>query len=120
MAKKKKKQTRKRRNDVKIDVFGKRTWLPIEHKIALKKIDNLILASDIDKKNPVKKYMISEYKRRLKLSLKNKKNRRLFNKLTRKKSKNINKMPIKRIERIYYTLLKGMKKKRKTKKSSKK
>ena len=106
-----KKYKRKTQQNEKTDVFGKRTWLPIQHKIALKKIDNLILASDLDKKNSVKKYMIIEYKRRLKLLLKKRKSRRLFNKMTRKRIKNINKMSIKRIEKIYYKLLKDEKKK---------
>ncbi len=106
-----KKYKRKTQKNEKTDVFGKRTWLPIQHKIALKKIDNLILASDLDKKHSSKKYMIREYKRRLKLLLKKRKSKRLFNKMTRKRIKNINKMSIKRIEKIYYKLLKNEKKK---------
>tara|TARA_Y100000591_G_C21637758_1_gene596187 strand:- start:109 stop:465 length:357 start_codon:yes stop_codon:yes gene_type:complete len=113
MVKKYRKKHKTRKKSEKTDVFGKRTWLPIEHKIALKKIDNLILASDMDNKNKVKRYMIMEYKRRLKLLLKPKKTRRLFNKLTKKKNKNIKKMSIKRVERLYYKLLKDQKKKTK-------
>jgi hypothetical protein len=111
MNKKNKKRTRKKAKNVKMDVFGKRTWLPIKQKIALKKIDNLILASDLDKKNEVKKYMIIEYKRRLKLLLKNKKSRRLFNKITKRGNKNIKRMSIKKVEKLYYKLLKDQKNK---------
>ena len=65
------------------------------------------------KSHPEKfKYASGEYKRRLLLQLKkDKSSRRLFQKKTKKKyssktiEKQIDKMPIKKIQQIYYTLL---------------
>ena len=94
------------------DQFGKRQVIDLDKFLIRANIDNQVLATDY-KSHPEKfKYASGEYKRRLLLQLKeDKSSRRLFQKKTKKKyssktiEKQIDKMPIKKIQQIYYTLL---------------
>jgi len=103
------------------DQFGKRQVIDIDKFLIRAHIDNQGEATDY-KSNPEKyKYASEEYKRRLLLQLKkDNSSRRLFQKKTKKKyssktiKSQIDKMPIKKIQKIYYTLL--HKKKRKSSK----
>ena len=103
------------------DQFGKRQVIDMDKFLIRAHIDRQGEATDY-KSNPEKyKYASGEYKRRLLLQLKkDKSSRRLFQKKTKKKyssktiKSQIDKMPIKKIQKIYYTLL--HKKKRKSSK----
>ena len=75
-------------------------------------VDNKGLATDYPKKSEKYKQIKNEYERRLLLQLKeNASSRRLFKKKTRKKynsktiEKKINKMPINKLQNLYYFLL---------------
>jgi hypothetical protein len=94
------------------DQFGKRQVIDIDKFLIRAHIDSQGEATDY-KSNPEKyKYASEEYKRRLLLQLKkDNSSRRLFQKKTKKKyssktiKSQIDKMPIKKIQKIYYTLL---------------
>ena len=94
------------------DQFGKRQVIDFDKFLIRAHIDNQVLATDY-KSYPEKfKYASGEYRRRLLLQLKeDNSSRRLFQKKTKKKyssktiKKQIDKMPIKKIQKIYYTLL---------------
>jgi len=95
-----------------IDQFGKRKVIDLDKFLIRAHIDNQVLATDYKSKSKNFKYASGEYKRRLLLQLKkDKSSRRLFQKKTKKKyssktiEKQIDKMPIKKIQKIYYTLL---------------
>ena len=94
------------------DQFGKRKVLNIGKHTSRIHVDNKGLATDYPKKSEKYKQVKNEYERRLLLQLKeNASSRRLFKKKTRKKynsktiEKKINKMPINKLQNLYYFLL---------------
>ena len=94
------------------DQFGKRKVINIDKHTSRIHVDNKGLATDYPKKTDKYKQIRLEYERRLKLQLKeNASSRRLFKKKTRKKynsktiEKKINKMPINKLQNLYYFLL---------------
>ena len=95
------------------DQFGKRKVIDFDKFMIRQNVDNKILATDF--KNDKKKFkeMSEEYKRRLLLQIKeSRSSRRLFEKKTRKiyssskAKKIIDKMNVKKIQNIYFELLK--------------
>ena len=96
------------------DQFGKRKVLDIEKYIIREHIDNGGLATDYNKDRH--KFATDEFKRRLLLQIKKSpSSKKLFEKKTKKKynSRNIkgqiNKMSIKKIQKLYFFLLKRQK-----------
>ena len=94
------------------DQFGRRKVINIDKHTSRIHVDNKGLATDYPKKTDKYKQIRLEYERRLKLQLKeNASSRRLFKKKTRKKynsktiEKKINKMPINKLQNLYYFLL---------------
>lgn len=105
------------------DQFGKRKVLDIERYLIRQHIDNGGLATDYIKNKNKYNYAIEEFKRRLLLQLKlSSSSRKLFQRKTKKKyssktiSQKIDKMSIKKIQKLYLSLLN----KQKTKKLRKK
>jgi hypothetical protein len=103
------------------DQFGQRKVIDIDKFLIRTHIDSQGEATDYKGHVEKFKYASEEYKRRLLLQLKEDlSSRRLFQKKTKKKYSSktiktqIDKMPIKKIQKIYYTLL--HKKKRKSSK----
>ena len=113
--KKNKNKTRKKHieKDVIVqDVWGKRIFIPIMAKIAVENIDNLNRASDYKKSHPYYYWYDREYRRRMLVEMKHsKKSRKIYaSKLKipnnyKKIKQSIGKIPIKRLENIYYELL---------------
>ena len=106
-----------------IDQFGKRKVVDIEKYIIRAHIDSMGLATDYNPKSEKYKQASTEIKRRLLLQLKESpSSRRLYTKKTRKKyskkniDKEIDRMPIKKTQKLYFELLKN----KKVNKSSKK
>ena len=106
-----------------IDQFGKRKVVDIEKYIIRSHIDSMGLATDYNPKSEKYKQASTEIKRRLLLQLKESpSSRRLYTKKTRKKyskkniDKEIDRMPIKKTQKLYFELLKN----KKVNKSSKK
>ena len=106
-----------------IDQFGKRKVVDIEKYIIRSHIDSMGLATDYNPKSEKYKIASTEIKRRLLLQLKEApSSRRLYRKKTRKKyskkniDKEIDRMPIKKAEKLYFEILE----KHKPSKSSKK
>ena len=94
------------------DQFGRRKVINIDKHTSRIHVDNKGLATDYPKKSEKYKQIKKEYERRLLLQLKeNASSRRLFKKKTRKKynsktiEKKINKMPINKLQNLYYFLL---------------
>ena len=94
------------------DQFGRRKVINIDKHTSRIHVDNKGLATDYPKKSEKYKQIKNEYERRLLLQLKeNASSRRLFKKKTRKKynsktiEKKINKMPINKLQNLYYFLL---------------
>ena len=107
------------------DQFGKRKVCDLEMFNIRLHVDNLGLATDYADKDRLK-MATDEYKRRLELQLRNNaSSRRLFKKQTRKKynsksiKSKIDKMSIKKIQKLYFLLLKNDRGK-KTRKNSRK
>jgi hypothetical protein len=108
------------------DQFGKRKVCDLEMFNIRLHVDNLGLATDYADKDRLK-MATDEYKRRLELQLRNNaSSRRLFKKQTRKKynsksiKSKIDKMSIKKIQKLYFLLLKKDTGKKSRKKSRKK
>jgi len=108
------------------DQFGERKVCDLEMFNIRLHVDNLGLATDYVDKDRLK-MATGEYKRRLELQLRNNaSSRRLFKKQTRKKynsksiKSKIDKMSIKKIQKLYFLLLKNDKGKKTRKKSRKK
>jgi hypothetical protein len=108
------------------DQFGKRKVCDLEMFNIRLHVDNLGLATDYVDKDRLK-MATGEYKRRLELQLRNNaSSRRLFKKQTRKKynsksiKSKIDKMSIKKIQKLYFLLLKKDTGKKTRKKSRKK
>jgi len=106
-----------------VDQFGKRKVVDIEKYIIRTHIDSMGLATDYNPKSEKYKQASTEIKRRLLLQLKQSpSSRRLYTKKTRKKyskkniDKEIDRMPIKKTQKLYFELLKN----KKVNKSSKK
>lgn len=106
-----------------VDQFGKRKVVDIEKYIIRKHIDSMGLATDYNPKSEKYKRASTEIKRRLLLQLKQSpSSRRLYTKKTRKKyskkniDKEIDRMSVKKTQKLYFELLKN----KKVKKSSKK
>ena len=106
-----------------VDQFGKRKVVDIEKYIIRAHIDSMGLATDYNPKSEKYKQASTEIKRRLLLQLKESpSSRRLYTKKTRKKyskkniDKEIDRMPIKKTQKLYFELLKN----KKVNKSSKK
>ena len=102
------------------DQFGKRKVIDIDRHTSRIHVDNKGLATDYHKNTEKYKQIRTEYERRLLLQLKeNASSRRLFKKKTRKNynskniEKKINKMPIIKLQNIYYSLLKADKSRKK-------
>ncbi len=106
-----------------VDQFGKRKVVDIEKYIIRAHIDSMGLATDYNPKSEKYKRASTEIKRRLLLQLKQSpSSRRLYTKKTRKKyskkniDKEIDRMSVKKTQKLYFELLKN----KKVKKSSKK
>jgi len=106
-----------------VDQFGKRKVVDIEKYIIRKHIDSMGLATDYNPKSEKYKQASTEIKRRLIHQLKEApSSRRLYRKKTRKKyskkniDKEIDRMPIKKAQKLYFEILE----KHKQPKSSKK
>ena len=106
-----------------VDQFGKRKVVDIEKYIIRKHIDSMGLATDYNPKSEKYKQASTEIKRRLIQQLKEApSSRRLYRKKTRKKyskkniDKEIDRMPIKKAQKLYFEILE----KHKQTKSSKK
>lgn len=106
-----------------VDQFGKRKVVDIEKYIIRKHIDSMGLATDYNPKSEKYKQASTEIKRRLIHQLKEApSSRRLYRKKTRKKyskkniDKEIDRMPIKKAQKLYFEILE----KHKQTKSSKK
>jgi hypothetical protein len=102
------------------DQFGKRKVIDLERHVSRIHVDNKGLATDYHKNTEKFKQIRKEYERRLLLQLKeNASSRRLFKKKTRKKynskniEKKINKMPIVKLQNLYFSLLKEDKSRKK-------
>ena len=94
------------------DQFGKRKVIDINRHVSRISVDNKVLATDYPKNTEKYKQIRKEYERRLLLQLKESaSSRRQFKKKTRKKynsktiEKKINKIPIKKLQNLYYSLL---------------
>jgi len=94
------------------DYFGYRKLIPINQFKTIQSIDHLNLATDYKRNPKVYKYATAEYRRRLLLQLKNSlSSRKLFEKKTKKKynrkriDKIINRMPIDKLQKLYFLLL---------------
>tara|TARA_Y100000022_G_C13190381_1_gene347766 strand:- start:416 stop:829 length:414 start_codon:yes stop_codon:yes gene_type:complete len=94
------------------DQFGKRKVIDYDKFIIRQNVDNKILATDFKNNKQKFKEMSDEYRRRLLLQIKEAgSSRRLFEKKTRKiyksrKAENmVNKMPIKKVQNLYFELL---------------
>ena len=105
------------------DQFGKRKVIDIEKYLIRSHIDNKGLATDYKNDKERFKFASSEYKRRLLLQLKlSPSSRKLFERKTKKKynsktiQSKIEKMPITKVQKLYFFLLN----KQKTKKLRKK
>ena len=105
------------------DQFGKRKVVDFETFFIRKHIDNKGLASDFKKNSEKYKLATTEFKRRLYLQIKmSPSSKRLFLRKIKKKynlqkiKQKINKMPIEKIEKTYFFLLKNQKLKKSRKK----
>tara|TARA_X000000368_G_scaffold411533_1_gene396528 strand:+ start:1544 stop:1957 length:414 start_codon:yes stop_codon:yes gene_type:complete len=94
------------------DQFGKRKVIDFDKFIIRSQVDNKILATDFKNNKQKFKEMSDEYRRRLLLQIKEaRSSRRLFEKKTRKiyksskAKKMVNKMPIKKVQNLYFELL---------------
>ena len=99
-----------------MDYFGYRKVIPINKFKIIQAIDNKNLATDYKKNKRLYNLASDEYRRRLELLLeKNKNSRKLFHKKTKKKynknkiKKNLKKMHIKKVQDLYFLLLKNEK-----------
>ena len=109
------KKTKKRKENyytVKHDVWGKRLFIPLEAKRAMESIDRLNRASDFKKNDKRRYWFDKEYRRRMLLQVKkSRKSRKIYSKKTRISNnyktikKSIKKIPIKKLEDIYYHIL---------------
>jgi len=105
------------------DQFGKRKVVDFETFFIRKHIDNKGLASDFKKNSEKYKLATTEFKRRLYLQIKmSPSSKRLFLRRIKKNynlqkiKQKINKMPIEKIEKTYFFLLKNQKLKKSRKK----
>lgn len=98
--------------EIKQDVFGKRVFIPLIWKQVIESVDKLNRGSDLNIKDPRRKWFKKEYKRRLSVELKkSKKSRKIYakklkisnNAKTIKRS--IEKIPMKKLEDVYYEIL---------------
>jgi hypothetical protein len=111
--KKKYRRTKKiEKNIVKQDVWGKRIFIPLQAKRAIESIDRLSLASDLKKRDPRRKWYEKEYRRRMMVELKkSRKSRKLYAKKAKISNKyktikrSVGRIPIKKLENIYYDIL---------------
>lgn len=94
------------------DYFGYRKSIPVNKYKIIQSIDNLNLASDYKKNKTLYKFASDEYRKRLRLEIKNnKKSKKFIEKKIRKKitSRNIDKIiekiPIQKVEKLYFSLL---------------
>tara|TARA_B110001454_G_scaffold218907_1_gene248513 strand:+ start:5479 stop:5925 length:447 start_codon:yes stop_codon:yes gene_type:complete len=94
------------------DYFGYRKLIPINQFKTIQSIDYLNLATDYKKNPKVYKYATAEYRRRLILQLKDSpSSRKIFEKKTKKKynskriHKIVDKMPIDKLQKLYFLLL---------------
>jgi len=106
-----------------VDQFGKRKVVDIEKYIIREHIDSMGLATDYNPKTDRYKGASTEIKRRLLLQLKKSpSSRRLYRKKTRKKyskksiDKEIGKMNIEKVQKLYFELLKNQNPKKSRKK----
>ena len=85
------------------DEFGQiREIIPSIEYYAKKRVDGGTLASDYPSKHPLRKELIKEFKRRLKIFNKKAKYRNILKKHTKK---NIDKLSLPQIEKYYFLLL---------------
>ena len=95
-----------------VDYFGYRKSIPVNQYKTIQVIDNLNLATDYKKNKKIYKFALDEYRRRLLVQIKtNLSSRKLFEKKIKKKYnsktivKIIEKIPIKKVQELYYWLL---------------
>ncbi len=89
------------------DIFGKREIIDIMQYRAIQALDNLTKLHQLKKHHYLYKPIVKEYKRRLTVLLRKKKNKEIYKKVLGKSytSKSLDKMSHKNIEKIYYILL---------------
>tara|TARA_B100000902_G_C26925764_1_gene723911 strand:+ start:68 stop:481 length:414 start_codon:yes stop_codon:yes gene_type:complete len=94
------------------DQFGKRKVIDFDKFMIRQNVDNKILATDFKNDKKKLKAISEEYRRRLLLQIKKaRSSRRLFEKKTRKiyksskAKKMVEKMPIKKVQNLYFELL---------------